>query len=141
MVALAERHCELGVLANEYGIVGDVLFYSLQACLDSDAYNYAAELSWIRIYSSMLRAILPTVVSYQSRDHSTAPTRTYHQLRPEGMSITDRINNPPMYGKYKNSSFSEDVFYEQMINKEDGIQLQRDVHRELTLEEYCDDKR
>lgn len=68
MEDLALNHCELGVRAIEYGIVGDVLFYSLHTVLGS-AYTAASETAWRRIYSAMLTYILPAVVRYEAGAH------------------------------------------------------------------------
>lgn len=65
IVALAQRHSELGFLANEYCVLGDVLFYTLRVCLNCTVFNNVSELSWIRAYSSFLRAILPVTVFLQ----------------------------------------------------------------------------
>lgn len=64
MEDLAHKHCQWGVRAIEYGIVGDVLFYSLHAVL-GDAYTNAVEQSWCRVYSTMLSLILPVVIRYE----------------------------------------------------------------------------
>jgi hemoglobin-like flavoprotein len=65
MTALAARHCERGVKASEYGTIGEVLFYSLRKCLGEEAYNPTVETAWKKIYSSMLRIIVPLVVTYE----------------------------------------------------------------------------
>lgn len=64
MENLAMTHCQWGVRAIEYGIVGDVLFYSLHAVL-GEAYTSAVEQSWCRVYSTMLSLILPVVIRYE----------------------------------------------------------------------------
>jgi hemoglobin-like flavoprotein len=65
MIALAERHCEKGVRSNEYGIVGDVLFWTLQKCLGPESYDEETERAWIKIYSSMLKHIVPRALHYE----------------------------------------------------------------------------
>lgn len=65
MTSLAARHCERGVKASEYGVIGGVLFYTLQKCLGQAAYTPAVETSWKKIFSVMLREIVPLVVKYE----------------------------------------------------------------------------
>jgi hemoglobin-like flavoprotein len=65
MTSLAARHCERGVKASEYGVIGEVLFYSLKKCLGEEIYTNSVETSWKKIYSVMLREIVPLVVNYE----------------------------------------------------------------------------
>jgi hemoglobin-like flavoprotein len=65
MTSLAARHCERGVKASEYGVIGEVLFYSLKKCLGEETYTTSVEISWKKIYSVMLREIVPLVVRYE----------------------------------------------------------------------------
>lgn len=66
MVALAERHCERGVKAVEYGIIGDVLFYTLQETAGA-LYTPTVEACWKKVFSSMLAIIVPLCVSYERK--------------------------------------------------------------------------
>jgi hemoglobin-like flavoprotein len=61
---LAVRHCERGVKATEYSIVGDVLFFSLQKCL-GPAYTHEVEDTWKKIYSAMIQIIVPLCLKYE----------------------------------------------------------------------------
>jgi hemoglobin-like flavoprotein len=54
MTKLAEVHNNRGVKAIEYGIVGDVLFWSLRKCLGPD-YDSATHSAWVKIFCSMLK--------------------------------------------------------------------------------------
>ena len=65
MRSLAIRHCERGVKAIEYGIIGEVLFYALKKCLGLVSYTIEVENSWKKVYSAMLREIVPLVVNYE----------------------------------------------------------------------------
>jgi hemoglobin-like flavoprotein len=78
MEDLALRHCERGVRGVEFGIVGDVLFYSLRKVVGEDAYSREVELAWVKIYSSMLGIIVPLVVEYERTGvvHRTAERET-----------------------------------------------------------------
>lgn len=65
MTSLAARHCERGVKASEYGVIGEVLFYTLQKCLGPNAYTPSVETSWKKVFSVMLRIIVPLAVRYE----------------------------------------------------------------------------
>lgn len=66
LVKLAEVHNERGVKAVEYGIVGEVMFWSLRKCLgpvyDSDVHRV-----WVKIFSRMLKIMVPVAVSFELR--------------------------------------------------------------------------
>ncbi len=87
MVELAERHCERGVKAVEYGIVGDVLFYTLELTAGA-LYTPPVEACWKKVFSSMLAIIVPLCVSYErkgllkrtvARDTSETRDQQQHQ--------------------------------------------------------------
>ena len=65
MESLAERHCEWGVRGVEYGIVGDVLFYSLHFVLGDEAFNEQVQQAWWKVYSAMLTHILPICIRHE----------------------------------------------------------------------------
>jgi hemoglobin-like flavoprotein len=65
MAELAKRHCERGVKASEYGIIGEVLFYSLRVCLGETVYSTSVETAWKKIFSVMLKEIVPLCVNYE----------------------------------------------------------------------------
>ena len=65
MAQLAERHCKIKVKANEYGIVGDVLFWTLRHVLGPDLYTIEVERAWVKIYSRMLTEIVPAAMRYE----------------------------------------------------------------------------
>ena len=62
---LAEVHNERGVKAVEYGIMGEVLLWSLNHVLGPDIFNLACKKAWIRIYSRMIRIMIPLAVHYE----------------------------------------------------------------------------
>lgn len=56
---LAIRHVSVyGVKAHEYGILGEVLLYSLSKCVGS-SFDDATVNSWVRIYSMLIAIIVP----------------------------------------------------------------------------------
>lgn len=71
MIDLAKRHCERHVKVNEFGIMGDVLFWTLHHVLGREEFQGATEQAWIRVYSSMLKHIIPAMITYERQSHHT----------------------------------------------------------------------
>lgn len=64
MVRLATDHIRRGVWAVQYGIVGEVLFWSLKNCLGIE-YTREVEVAWKVIFSSVLQVMVPVAVYYE----------------------------------------------------------------------------
>ena len=64
MIDLANAHNKRGVRANEYGIIGEVLFFSIKECI-GPAYTPVAHFAWVKIFCRMLKYIVPTAVSFE----------------------------------------------------------------------------
>jgi hemoglobin-like flavoprotein len=67
MKGLAMSHCAKGVRSVEYGIVGSVLFYTLQKVL-GEQYTESVSHAWTKVYSKMLSIIVPMVVDYELQE-------------------------------------------------------------------------
>jgi len=65
MIGLAEAHNRRGVKAVEYGVVGDVLFWTLRHVLGLTAYTNKVHNAWVRIFSAMLEIIVPVAVAFE----------------------------------------------------------------------------
>ena len=61
LVGLAHAHSKYGVKAAQYGIFGDVLFWTLSTCLGSDM-NEISLTAWVKLYSLMLKIIIPVAI-------------------------------------------------------------------------------
>lgn len=75
LIKLAEIHNERGVKAVEYGVVGEVLIYSIRKCIGPDGFNPTVHLAWIKIYSRMLKTMVPVAVAHEIRDGSAQQKR------------------------------------------------------------------
>lgn len=64
LVNLAHVHNKIGIKAIEYGIVGEIILYTLRKCC-GDSFSTAALHGWAKILSKMLDIILPVVVKYE----------------------------------------------------------------------------
>ena len=57
-------HNKKGVKASEYGLVGEILFYTLRQCL-GPAYTVQVSRVWIKVFSRMLRVIVPKAIALE----------------------------------------------------------------------------
>lgn len=69
---LARRHARYGVIANQYGIVGEVLIWSLGWVLE-ESFDDRTKAAWFKIYCLMLKFIVPAALAEEERLRS-APT-------------------------------------------------------------------
>ena len=67
---LAISHVHKGVKSCEYGIIGEVIFWTLKTVMRND-YTFAIHTAWVKIFSSMLRIILPISVHHELRSNSS----------------------------------------------------------------------
>jgi hemoglobin-like flavoprotein len=63
---LARGHAAKGVKCSQYGIVGEVLLWTLQRVLGR-AFTDEVKASWLKIYNFMLKVILPTAVEEENK--------------------------------------------------------------------------
>lgn len=52
------------------GVVGEVLFYVLRLCLGPLVYTYDVHRAWVKVYSRMLKVIVPIAISYELKSGS-----------------------------------------------------------------------
>jgi len=65
LLKLTEIHYKRGVKAVEYGIVGDVLFWTLRKVIGEIDYTSKVHRVWVKVYSRMLKTIVPAAVSME----------------------------------------------------------------------------
>lgn len=66
MRRIGTTHGEMKIYPVEFGIMGDVLFYSLKTCL-GDQFTDDIKRSWITIFSNSLKIIVPVCTEYQKK--------------------------------------------------------------------------
>jgi hemoglobin-like flavoprotein len=93
IVDLAEDHCRRAIRTIEYGVVGDVLFWSIRFLL-GPMYIRLVEQSWVRIYSSMLRIIVPIAVSFE-HTHGRIPRIAKRDINITASSGGDSFSADP----------------------------------------------
>lgn len=59
------------------GIVGEVLFWSLRQCIGIDMYTPTCHQAWIKVYSNMLKIMVPLAVAHELKDGSAQEKRFY----------------------------------------------------------------
>jgi hemoglobin-like flavoprotein len=65
LVKLTETHNDRGVKSIEYGIVGEVMFWTLREVVGREVFDKDAHLAWIRIFSRILSVVVPVAVAYE----------------------------------------------------------------------------
>ena len=69
MREIALGHARKGVMAYEYGIVGEVLMWTFQKCF-GDEFDELLRLAWLKLYSIMITEILPIALREELLFHS-----------------------------------------------------------------------
>jgi hemoglobin-like flavoprotein len=94
MHELTIRHCERGVKAIEYGVVGDVLFWVIKTCI-GESFTPKVGLAWTKIYSKMLQVIVPEAVAFERQGlHVSKFHRTSYVTSSEKeASVTLNVNS------------------------------------------------
>lgn len=70
LIKLAEVHNQRGVKCVEYGVVGEVLFYVLKTVVGANSYDSRVHLAWVKVYSRMLRVIVPCALALELATNS-----------------------------------------------------------------------
>jgi nitric oxide dioxygenase len=85
-------HNQFGVKAMEYCIVSEVFFYSLRKCLGA-AYNIQLSKAWIRVFSKVLRVIIPKAIRLERETLSDYQDIRFSSYVEEQQSLED-MNSP-----------------------------------------------
>jgi hemoglobin-like flavoprotein len=90
---LAEVHNERGVKAAEYGIVGEVLFWALKRVLGTEVFDAFLHIAWVKIYSRMLRTMVPVAVAHELQQGSVTQKRREFNKGGVSMRNPERVAN------------------------------------------------
>ncbi len=77
IVFLAHDHIQRGIRTEEYPRVGQVLLWTLQRVLGPNIYNREAEIVWQKIYSSMLKIIMPLSIHFEREEGKMGRTSIF----------------------------------------------------------------
>lgn len=72
LVKLTDVHNTRGVKSIEYGVVGEVMFYTMRVVIGEESYDSATHHAWIRIFSRMLSIMVPVAVAFEISTGGTA---------------------------------------------------------------------
>ena len=89
---LTVRHCERGVKAIEYGVVGDVLFWVIKTCVGEEAFTVEIENAWVRIYSVMLQHIVPLAVAYERKGLHQSNVKRSRYIVPSTKNVSSSLS-------------------------------------------------
>ena len=95
---LAEVHNERGVKAVEYGIMGEVLIWSLNHTLGPSVFTLDCRKAWIRIFCRMIRIMIPSAVQYELENGEA------QRLRMKEHAELETIEDVKMRSQYSNAS-------------------------------------
>lgn len=73
------------------GIVGEVLFWSLRRCLGAQTFNDYVHGAWVKVYSRMLRTMVPVVVSYELQNRQESINQLNNR-RFHASAVVDQMN-------------------------------------------------
>jgi hemoglobin-like flavoprotein len=59
------------------GVVGEVLLWAIRATIGPDAFNPTVHIAWIKIYSRMLRTMVPVAISFELKNGSGAQAKRF----------------------------------------------------------------
>jgi hemoglobin-like flavoprotein len=103
---LAESHGRRGVKSSEYAFIGEVMFWTLKHCL-GPAYDGKTHASWVKIFSKMLKIIVPISVSYELKNNSAQLERVamFHNSKtPQTLKEKERESGCPFIDSTDNLS-------------------------------------
>lgn len=74
LTQLAIRHANKGIKAVEYGIIGEVTFWTLDKVLGS-AYTPESHVAWRKVFSAMLQVIIPVSIANELKSNAAQRAR------------------------------------------------------------------
>ena len=93
LLQIAQSHCHKGVKAIEYGITGEVMFWTLRRVLGPKVYTDKCEQSWMKIYSDLLRVIIPVAVAHELANNEAQKHSLYDHR--SSFVCSDKQSNCP----------------------------------------------
>jgi hemoglobin-like flavoprotein len=91
---LAEMHNEMGVKAVEYGVIGEILFWTLEKCVGEEAFTVDVHMAWIHVMSRILKTMVPVALKFElergSNNVQLQRTKMYEELSEQ---IANRSKN------------------------------------------------
>ena len=76
---LAVVHTARGVVATEYGVVGECLLWTFVLTL-GDEFTEEAKIAWIRIYSFMISVMIPAALEEEEKLRTKSQSKTVSRI-------------------------------------------------------------
>lgn len=91
---LAEMHNEMGVKAVEYGVIGEILFWTIEKCIGEEAFTVDVHMAWIHVMSRILKTMVPVALKFELETGSNEVQLKRAQLHEElSEQIASRSKN------------------------------------------------
>jgi hemoglobin-like flavoprotein len=97
LIDLAKRHTGYGVLAVQYGIIGEVLLWSLQNVLREN-FTPQVEYSWFTVYNYILKIMIPAALAEERKAFKEADSISSKNGRFDRSST--KISSSPVSMKF-----------------------------------------
>ena len=82
--------------------MGEVLFWAIRTCVGADLYTYDIHQAWVKIYSRMLKTMVPVAVAHELKDGSAQEKRFFGDTI--GLSAAEESILKGLSGDQENSS-------------------------------------
>ena len=86
--------------------MGEVLFWSIRLCTGPTVYTYDVHQAWVKIYSRMLKTMVPLAVAHELRDGSAQEKRFFGDSI--GLSLAEESVLQDLESRHKPSEDEED---------------------------------
>ena len=87
LLSIAKGHAKRGVRAYQYPIVGEIFMLTMKHCL-GESYDDKVELAWKKLFSVMLKFVLPAAIREERLLHKVA-----ENIENENGEISNHIND------------------------------------------------
>ena len=87
------------------GLVGEVLFWSIRKCIGTAQYTVEVHEAWVKIYSRMLKTMVPVAVAHELKNGSAQEKRFFAHNNNFGLSdAEENVLNSLAAGKPASSA-------------------------------------
>lgn len=101
------------------GVVGEVLFWSIRLCTGPTVYTYDVHQSWVKIYSRMLKTMVPLAVAHELRDGSAQEKRFFADTI--GLSVAEESVLNDFESQFSKPPAEEQREASSIIEREAGL--------------------
>ena len=92
LTKLTETHNERGVKSIEYGVVGEVILWTMRYVLGPDTYTPELHMVWLRILCRMLKVMIPVAVKFEMENGRAQEARMHEYKKMREQSSKNKAN-------------------------------------------------